>query len=187
MPPPRGEPWGETANRHPIPLWLDRRSGAVIKLGEVVMIFDLHRQGLTVSAIARELERWCSRPDIRVREAPATADKPIHRHNGACPGGPTPGCEGWSTRPDVATQIPRWAPRAIGPGPIVAGPQTTNPGVGSSNLSGRARSPINVSTCCAIYVRYPCPPLRFVSKPRPATKHRSILPSSRWSSPTSRW
>jgi len=27
----------------------------VIKLGEVVMIFDLHRQGLTVSAIAREL------------------------------------------------------------------------------------------------------------------------------------
>jgi hypothetical protein len=30
-------------------------SGAVIKLGEVVMILDLHRQGLTVSAIAREL------------------------------------------------------------------------------------------------------------------------------------
>jgi transposase len=27
----------------------------VIKLGEVVMILDLHRQGLTVSAIAREL------------------------------------------------------------------------------------------------------------------------------------
>ncbi len=27
----------------------------MIKLGEVVMIFDLHRQGLTVSAIAREL------------------------------------------------------------------------------------------------------------------------------------
>ncbi|MGO9847461.1 MAG: hypothetical protein ACLPKT_12905, partial [Methylocella sp.] len=55
VPPPRGEPWGETANRHPIPLWPDRRSGAVIKLGEVVMILDLHRQGLTVSAIAREL------------------------------------------------------------------------------------------------------------------------------------
>jgi len=27
----------------------------VIKLGEVVMLLDLHRQGLTVSAIAREL------------------------------------------------------------------------------------------------------------------------------------
>ena len=27
----------------------------MIKLGEVVMILDLHRQGLTVSAIAREL------------------------------------------------------------------------------------------------------------------------------------
>src|SRR5262245_61436841 len=32
-----------------------RGSGAVIKLGEVVMLLDLHRQGLTVSAIAREL------------------------------------------------------------------------------------------------------------------------------------
>jgi transposase len=30
-------------------------SGAVIKLGELVMILDLHRQGLTVSAIARQL------------------------------------------------------------------------------------------------------------------------------------
>jgi transposase len=30
-------------------------SGAVIKLGEIVMILDLHRQGLSVSAIARQL------------------------------------------------------------------------------------------------------------------------------------
>src|SRR6186713_968398 len=30
-------------------------SGAVIKLGELVMILDLHRQGLKVSAIARQL------------------------------------------------------------------------------------------------------------------------------------
>ncbi len=30
-------------------------SGAVIKLGELVMILDLHRPGLTVSAIARQL------------------------------------------------------------------------------------------------------------------------------------
>jgi transposase len=30
-------------------------SGAVIKLGELVMILDLHRQGLSVSAIARQL------------------------------------------------------------------------------------------------------------------------------------
>ena len=27
----------------------------MIKLGDVVMIFDLHRQGLSISAIAREL------------------------------------------------------------------------------------------------------------------------------------
>jgi hypothetical protein len=30
-------------------------SGEVIKLGELVMILDLHRQGLSVPAIAREL------------------------------------------------------------------------------------------------------------------------------------
>ena len=30
-------------------------SGAVVKLGELMMILDLHRQGLTVSAIARQL------------------------------------------------------------------------------------------------------------------------------------
>jgi transposase len=37
----------------------DRREGgsAVIRLGELVMILDLHRQGLSVSAIARQLER----------------------------------------------------------------------------------------------------------------------------------
>jgi transposase len=40
---------------HSIALCPERGSGAVVKLGEVVMILDLHRQGLTVSAIAREL------------------------------------------------------------------------------------------------------------------------------------
>jgi transposase len=40
---------------HPILLGRTRGSGVVIQLGEVVMILDLHRQGLTVSAIAREL------------------------------------------------------------------------------------------------------------------------------------
>ena len=40
---------------HPIPLCPKGGSGAGIKLGEVVIILDLHRQGPTVSAIAREL------------------------------------------------------------------------------------------------------------------------------------
>jgi hypothetical protein len=31
------------------------REGAVIKLGELVMILELHRQGVSVSAIARHL------------------------------------------------------------------------------------------------------------------------------------
>jgi hypothetical protein len=48
-------------------------SGAVIKLGELLMILDLHRQGLSVSAIARHLcsdrktvrsaiAKWLERP-----------------------------------------------------------------------------------------------------------------------------
>jgi transposase len=36
-------------------LLLAGRSGTVIKIGELVMILDLHRQGLSVSAIARQL------------------------------------------------------------------------------------------------------------------------------------
>jgi hypothetical protein len=54
-----------------------REGGAVIQLGEVVMILDLHRQGLTVSAIARgsgsiarrsastSNEVWNRRPIVR--------------------------------------------------------------------------------------------------------------------------
>ena len=52
---PRARPGDGRRIDHPIPLCRTRGSGAVIKLGEVVMILDLHRQGLTVSAIAREL------------------------------------------------------------------------------------------------------------------------------------
>jgi len=53
---PQGAPW-EWGRRidHPILLCPEQGSGAVIKLGEVVMILDLYRQGLTVSAIAPEL------------------------------------------------------------------------------------------------------------------------------------
>jgi DNA-binding MarR family transcriptional regulator len=36
-------------------LLLAGREGAVIKLGELVMILELHRQGVSVSAIARHL------------------------------------------------------------------------------------------------------------------------------------
>src|ERR1700758_4075315 len=52
---PRACPGDGRRIDHPIPLCRTGGSGAVIKLGEVVMILDLHRQGLTVSAIAREL------------------------------------------------------------------------------------------------------------------------------------
>jgi hypothetical protein len=36
-------------------LLLAGREGAVIKLGELIMILELHRQGVSVSAIARQL------------------------------------------------------------------------------------------------------------------------------------
>src|SRR3984893_6067774 len=46
---------GPTATNSPMLFPLAGGSGAVIKLGELVMILDLHRQGLSVSAIARHL------------------------------------------------------------------------------------------------------------------------------------
>jgi DNA-binding MarR family transcriptional regulator len=39
----------------PMLLLLAGSEGAVIKLGELVMILELHRQGVSVSAIARQL------------------------------------------------------------------------------------------------------------------------------------
>ena len=46
---------GPTATNSPMLFPLVGGSGAVIKLGELVMILDLHRQGLSVSAFARQL------------------------------------------------------------------------------------------------------------------------------------
>ena len=46
---------GPTATNSPMLFPLAGGSGAVIKLGELVMILHLHRQGLSVSAIARQL------------------------------------------------------------------------------------------------------------------------------------
>jgi transposase len=46
---------GPTATYSPMLFPLAGGGGAVIKLGELVMILDLHRQGLSVSAIARQL------------------------------------------------------------------------------------------------------------------------------------
>jgi hypothetical protein len=47
-PPPPGRALGRGGESHSIPLCPERGSGAVIKVGEVVMILDLHRQELTV-------------------------------------------------------------------------------------------------------------------------------------------
>src|SRR6202045_5054533 len=46
---------GLAATNSPMLFPLAGGRGAVIKLGELVMILDLHRQGLSVSAIARQL------------------------------------------------------------------------------------------------------------------------------------
>src|SRR5271170_6862681 len=46
---------GRTARRLTDAPPVGGREDAVIKLGELVMILDLHRQGLSVSAIARQL------------------------------------------------------------------------------------------------------------------------------------
>src|SRR5271156_2347325 len=55
------------------------REDAVIKLGELVMILDLHRQGLSVSAIARQIgvDRKTVRTHIaRGLEPPAYKKRP---------------------------------------------------------------------------------------------------------------
>jgi hypothetical protein len=44
-------------------------SGTVVTLGELVMILELHRQGLKVSAIARQTGVHAGRPQNRI---PAT-------------------------------------------------------------------------------------------------------------------
>jgi transposase len=54
-------------------------SGAVVKLGELVMILELHRQGLTVSAIARQLgldRKTVRRYIARGLEPPAYGPRP---------------------------------------------------------------------------------------------------------------
>jgi transposase len=60
-------------------LLLAGREGAVIKLGELVMILELHRQGVSVSAIARQLgiDRKTVRPHIaKGLMAPAYTPRP---------------------------------------------------------------------------------------------------------------
>jgi hypothetical protein len=62
-------------------------SGAVIKLGELVMILDLHRQGPTVSAIARQL--GIDRKTVR-RYLERGLEPPTYGPGLVGPGGPIP-------------------------------------------------------------------------------------------------
>ena len=49
VPPPRGEPWGETANRPPNPALARQTERCGDQTWGSRHDFDLHRQGLTVS------------------------------------------------------------------------------------------------------------------------------------------
>jgi transposase len=54
-------------------------SGAVVKLGELMMILELHRQGLSISAIARQLgmdRKTIRRYIARGLEPPAYGPRP---------------------------------------------------------------------------------------------------------------
>ena len=129
------------------------------------MILDLHRQGLTVSAIAREL--GVDRKTVR-RCIARGLETPVY--------GP---------------RQPR--DRLIDPFvPYLRERVAAYPGLTGRRLwrELRERGYQGGYTVVTDVLRdlrpVPLPPLRFVSKRRPATRHRSILPSSRWSSPTSR-
>ncbi len=59
------------------------REGAVLKLGELVMILDLHRQGLSVSAIARQL--GVDRKTVRAYIAKGL-EPPVYKKRAVQPG-----------------------------------------------------------------------------------------------------
>jgi transposase len=80
----QGMPWkAGRRNDSPMLLPLAGGRGAVIKLGELVMILELHRQGISVSAIARQLgiDRKTVRTHIaKGLAAPTYTPRPSREH-----------------------------------------------------------------------------------------------------------
>src|SRR3954447_10311131 len=104
---------------------IDRGGARVVMLGELVMILDLHRQGLTISAIARRtgLDRKTVHRYIeRGLEPPVYTPRPPRP---APPPPPPP-----PTRPHQVVRV-EWG--VGGPGPPPPGPD------GSLALSGNPR------------------------------------------------
>ncbi len=140
--------------------------GTVIKLGEVVMILDLHRQGLSVSAIALQL--GIDRKTVRKYLARGL-EVPVY--------GP---------------RQPR--PRRIDPfvsylrERVEAWPGLTGRRLWRELKERGYRGGYTAVTDALRDLRPPAaPPLRSALRDRrPATRRRSTSPSSRWRSPTSR-
>src|SRR6266487_1665969 len=128
------------------------------------MILDLHRQGLTVSAIAREL--GVDRKTVR-RCIARGLEPPVY--------GPR------KPRKRLIDPFVCYLRERVTAYPGLTGRR------GGSLASADTKAGTRPSpTCCAIFVRHPCPPLRFASRRRPAIRPRWTSPSSRSSSPTSR-
>ena len=138
----------------------------MIKLGEVVMILDLHRQGLTVSAIAREL--GVDRKTVRKCIARGL-EPPVY--------GPR------KPRQRRIDPFVRVSARA---GDGLSGPDRPPAAAGDvASADMRVATPPSL-TCCATFVRPEPPVLRSASRRRRATKRRSTSPNSSCSSRTSR-
>jgi hypothetical protein len=137
----------------------------VVKLGELVMILDLHRQGLSVSAISRQL--GIDRKTVRCYVARGL-EPPKYKPRAPQPGiiDPfRPYLAGRITSFPALTARRLWRELKAGLSGWLYGPEG-----GGARSSGRRERPLS----------------RSVSRRRPASRRRSIWLTSRSCSPMSR-
>ena len=139
--------------------------GTVIKLGEVVMILDLHRQGLSVSAIALQL--GIDRKTVRKYLARGL-EVPVY--------GPR------QPRPRRIDPFVSYLRERVQAWPGLTGRRLFR------ELRERGYRGGYTAVTDALRELRPPPPRssRCASRRRPATRRRSTSPNSRWPLPTSR-
>jgi transposase len=136
--------------------------GTVIKLGEVVMILDLHRQGLSVSAIALQL--GIDRKTVRKYLARGL-EVPVY--------GPRP------PRPRRIDPFVSYLRERVEAWPRLTGRRLFR------ELKERGYQGGYTAITDALRELRPLSS-KSASRRRPATRRRSTSPNSRWPSPTSR-
>ena len=137
----------------------------MIKLGEVVMILDLHRQGLSVSAIALQL--GIDRKTVR-KYLERGLEAPVY--------GPR------QPRPRRIDPFVPYLRERVEAWPGLTGRRLFRELKERGYRAATPPSPTRSATCGRQRLLLS----RSASRPRPATRRRSTSPSFRWRSPTSR-